>query len=57
MRATFTIYFQETIQTVCMKYAIISNLGLGRRYFQSMRGYSSYWVVQRSKKTKMYHTM
>ena len=49
-------YFQETNQIVCVKYAIISSLGFSRRYFRSMRGYSSYWVVQRSKKT-LYHTM
>ena len=51
IREQLTIfYFQETNQAVCVKYAIISSLGFGRRYFQSMRGYSSYWVVQRSKK-------
>ena len=32
-------YFQETNQTVCVKYAVISTLGFSRRYFQSMRGY------------------
>ena len=42
-------YFQETNQTLCVKYAIISSLGFSRRYFQSMRGYSSYSVVQLSK--------
>ena len=49
-------YFQETTQTVCIKSAVILSLGFSSRYLQSMRGYSSYWVVQRSKKS-LYHTM
>ena len=31
-------YYQETNQTVCVKYAIISRLGFSRRYFQSFSG-------------------
>ena len=43
-------YFQDTNQTIYVKYAIMSSLGFSRRYFQLMRGYSSYWVVHRRKK-------
>ena len=52
----FCIFIYNILFSRNVKYIIISSLGFSRRYFHSMHGYSSYWVVQRSQKT-LYHTM